>query len=81
MDATDLRRPLELSAGLAIGIGLVVLATGDWPRFGFLLGIGLVPITIIAFERIDGPLEARTARIGAIVVGGGLVGAALWLAA
>ena len=81
METTDLRWPLELSVGMIVGIGLVSLVMGDLPSIGFPLGIALVPVYVLALTCLEGPLEERTARIGAIVVGGGLVGAALWLAA
>ena len=76
---TDLRRPFVTSIGMAVGIGLVALVTGEVPDRGFLLGIALVPAVFVALENIDGPLERRTARIGAIVTAGGLLGAAFWL--
>lgn len=75
----DLRPALALAVGTAVGLALVALASGELPDRGFLVGIALVPLVHVAFEKLDGPLERRTARIGAVVVGGGLVGAALLL--
>lgn len=75
----DVRQALKVAFGLAIGIGLVSLVTGDWPGPGFLLGMGLVVVLPMALASIDGPLEQRTARIGATVVLVLLLGAALWL--
>ncbi|WP_121742661.1 hypothetical protein [Natronorubrum halophilum] len=79
MDRVDARRALQMALGLAIGIGLVSLVTGEWPSPAFLLGMGLVPVFLVALASIDGPLEQRTARIGATVVLVLLLGAALWL--
>ncbi|WP_137289958.1 hypothetical protein [Natronorubrum halophilum] len=79
MDRVNIRQALQTGLGLAIGIGLVSLVTGEWPSPGFLLGIGLVVVLPMALASIDGPLEERTARIGATVVLVLLLGAALWL--
>lgn len=79
MDATPRRRALGLSLGIAAGTGLVTLGTGDRPGPGYVLGMALVPVVILAFESLDGPLERQTARIGAVVLSVAFVGAALWL--
>lgn len=79
MDAGDVWQALGLSLGLALGIGFVSLVTGDRPGPGVLLGMAFVPLFFAALTVVDGPLEKRTALVGALVVSGGLVGTAFWL--
>ena len=57
----------------------MTLATGERPDRGFLFGIALVTTVLVGLANIDGPLEGRTARIGAIATASGLLGAAFWL--
>lgn len=79
MNVKDVRQALALTVGLAVGIGLVSLVAGDRLGPGFAIGVLSVPLVVLALSAIDGPLEERTARVGAIVLSAGLLGAAWWL--
>ncbi|WP_126663407.1 hypothetical protein [Haloterrigena salifodinae] len=80
METADPRWPLKLWVSMVAGIVILALIRGELPGIGFLLGIALVPVYFLALTSLDGPIEERTARVGAIVVSVVLVGAALWLA-
>ncbi|SDK27315.1 hypothetical protein [Natronorubrum texcoconense] len=79
MDVKDVRQALALTVGLAVGIGLVSLVSGGGLRPGFVVATLLVFPVVLALSTLDGPLEARTARVGAVVLSVGLLGAARWL--
>ena len=79
MDGKDARQALALTVGLAVGIGLVSFVSGDGLRPGFVVGTLLAFPVVLVLSAMDGPLEARTARAGAVVLSAGLLGAAWWL--
>ncbi|WP_440765453.1 hypothetical protein [Natronorubrum sp. DTA7] len=79
MAVEDVRQALALTVGLAVGVGLVSLVSGGGLELGFVIGTLLVFPVVLALSTIDGPLEARTARAGAVLLLAGLLGAAWWL--
>ncbi|ELY61610.1 hypothetical protein [Natronolimnohabitans innermongolicus] len=79
MDVTAIRQAIGLAIGFTVGLALVALATGDLPDSSFLFGLLLAPLVVLALSRIDGPLNERAGKVGAIVVSAVLVGAALLL--
>ena len=79
MEVKAIRQALALTIGLAVGIGLVSFVADDRLGPEFVVGMLLVFPVVLALSAIDGPLEARTARAGAVVLSAGLLGAAWWL--
>ena len=78
MDLTRLR-PALVGFGLLVAVVAVSIATGERPRPGTLVGVAIGTACVFALERLEGPLEKRTARVGAIVLAGVFVAGALWL--
>ena len=79
MDVKDVRQALALTVRFAVGIGLVSFVADDRLGPGFVVGTLLVFLVVLALSALDGPLEARTARVGAVVLSVGLLGAVWWL--